>query len=105
MYINKDTKISTLLKHHKDSLEAIVQLSPAFNKLRNPVLRKLMAGRTSIAMASKIGGCTPDDFFEVLEKLGFEKEDNKEELKDEFQNNLMTDYIKILRDIHKEIIA
>src|SRR5690625_3775452 len=103
MYINKYTKISTLLKHHKDSLQAIVHLSPAFNKLRNAAVRTLMAGRTSLAMASKSGGCAPDDLFEVLEKLGFEKEDNKVELKDEFQKNPMPDYLKVLSENQKEI--
>lgn len=72
MLINSQTKIAALLKHHPDALEAIVPLSADFKKLRNPVLRKLMAGRTSIAMASKIGGCTPEDFFKKLEPLGFE---------------------------------
>jgi hypothetical protein len=54
MLINSQTKIAALLKHNPDALEAIVPLSPDFKKLRNPVLRKLMAGRTSIAMASKM---------------------------------------------------
>lgn len=72
MLINAQTKIAVLLKHHPDALEAIVSLSPDFKKLRNPVLRKLMAGRTSIYMASKIGGCTPGDFFHKLKPLGFE---------------------------------
>lgn len=72
MLINEQTKIAALLKHHPDALEAIVALSPDFKKLRNPVLRALMAKRTSIAMASKIGGCTPEDFFRVLAPLGFE---------------------------------
>lgn len=62
MRINPQTKISALLKHNPDALEAIVALNSDFKKLRNPVLRKLMAGRTSIAMASKIGGCTPENF-------------------------------------------
>lgn len=73
MLINSGTKIAALLKHHPDALEAIVSLSPDFKKLRNPVLRKLMAGRTSIAMASKIGGCSPEDFYRVLNPLGFEQ--------------------------------
>ncbi|WP_018614495.1 DUF2249 domain-containing protein [Segetibacter koreensis] len=77
MLINSQTKISALLKYHPDALEAIVALSPDFKKLRNPVLRKLMAGRTSIAMASKIGGCTPFDFFEKLQPYGFEMEISK----------------------------
>ncbi|WP_367916198.1 DUF2249 domain-containing protein [Leadbetterella sp. DM7] len=72
MLINEQTKIAALLKHHPDALETIVTLSPDFKKLRNPVLRKLMAGRTSIAMASKIGGCRPEDFFKALAPLGFE---------------------------------
>ncbi len=72
MLINSQTKIGALLKHSPKALEAIVTLSPDFKKLRNPVLRKLMAGRTSIAMASKIGGCTPEDFFMKLKPYGFE---------------------------------
>ncbi|HUM65581.1 MAG TPA: DUF2249 domain-containing protein [Chitinophagaceae bacterium] len=74
MLINEQTKIATLLKQHPDALETIVKLSPDFKKLRNPVLRKLMAGRTSIAMASKIGGCKPEDFFRALAPLGFEND-------------------------------
>lgn len=78
MLISSQTKIATLLKHHPDALEAIVPLSPDFKKLRNPVLRKLMAGRTSIAMASKIAGCTLQDFFEKLKPYGFEVDTSQE---------------------------
>ncbi len=72
MLINSQTKISALLKHHPAALEAIITLSPDFKKLRNPFLRKLMAARTTILMASKIGGCRPEDFFEKLKPYGFE---------------------------------
>lgn len=72
MLINSQTKIAALIKHHPDALEAIITISPDFKKLRNPILRKLMAGRTSISMASKIAGCEPEDFFEKLKPLGFE---------------------------------
>jgi|SRR5690554_2827726 len=72
MKIDINTKIVTLLKHHPDALERIVGLSPKFAKLRNPLLRKLLAGRTTIAMASKIGGCRVGDFFDQLKGLGFE---------------------------------
>lgn len=78
MLINPQTKIAALIKHHPDALEAIVTLSPDFKKLRNPILRKLMAGRTSIAMASKIGGCSTADFFEKLRPLGFEVDSSPE---------------------------
>lgn len=69
--ISADTKIATLLKENPAALDAIISISPKFNKLRNPLLRKLMASRTSISMASKVGGCTVNDFFNKLEPLGF----------------------------------
>lgn len=75
MKINSRTKIAALLKGHPKALETIVRLSPDFKKLRNPFLRRLMAGRTTIAMAAKIGGCRPEDFFQALKPLGFEWED------------------------------
>lgn len=71
MTINANTKIASLIKHHPDALETIVGISQKFTKLRNPVLRRLMAGRTSIAMASKLGGCNIEDFFKKLQPLGF----------------------------------
>lgn len=72
MTINIHTKIAALLKQNPAALEAIVSISPKFTKLRNPILRKVIAGRTSIAMASKLGGCSVDDFFNKLAPLGFE---------------------------------
>ncbi|MCC7301568.1 MAG: DUF2249 domain-containing protein [Bacteroidia bacterium] len=69
--INADTKIAAVIKAHPGALEAIISLSPKFNKLRNPVLRKLMASRTSLFTASKVGGCSVNDFFLKLEPLGF----------------------------------
>lgn len=98
MLINEQTKIAVLLKNHPDALEAIVSLSADFKKLRNPVLRKLMAGRTSIAMAAKIGGCTPEDFFRVLQPLGFSVDRNKvfhNEL--EPKNKPIPEYLKLLK--------
>jgi len=71
MTINANTKIAPILKHNANALEAIVSISTKFQKLRNPLLRKLMAGRTTLAAASKIGGCSVDDFFRKLEPLGF----------------------------------
>lgn len=69
--IDRETKIAKILKTNPMALEAIVSISPKFEKLRNPVLRKVIAGRTSIAMASKLGGCGVDDFFTKLAPLGF----------------------------------
>ncbi len=75
--IHANTRISTLLKQSPDALEAIISISPKFTKLRNPLLRKLMASRTTISMASKIGGCRVEVFYEKLQPLGFIIENEK----------------------------
>lgn len=80
MIINSDTKIAAILKQNPAALDAIVSITPKFEKLRNPLLRKLMAGRTSIGMASKISGCSVSDFFKNLEPLGFEIDDSTQKV-------------------------
>lgn len=71
MVIDANTKIGKILKANQGALEAIVSISPKFEKLRNPFLRKIMAGRTTLAMAAGVGGCKVEEFFRVLEPLGF----------------------------------
>ena len=72
MIINPNSKIAPILKQNADALDAIISISPKFAKLRNPLLRRVMAGRTTLAMASRFGGCRVDDFYRKLEPLGFE---------------------------------
>lgn len=72
MIINANTKISKLLKENPEAIEAIISINAKFEKLRNPLLRKLMAARTSIGMAAKIGGLDVETFYEKLKPLGFD---------------------------------
>lgn len=72
MTINANTKIANILKQNPKALDAIVSITPKFEKLRNPILRKVMAGRTTLTAASKLGGCSVEDFFAKLEPLGFD---------------------------------
>lgn len=97
--INSQTKIADLIKYHPDAMEAIISLSPDFKKLRNPVLRKLMAGRTSISMASKIGGCKPEDFFEVLKPLGFVSDGSIQE-QEILSSKSLKDFVKDIESAH-----
>lgn len=98
MIINADTKIGAILKHNPASLDAIISLSTRFRKLRNPVLRKLMANRTSIETAAGMGGCTVDDFFRTLVPLGFQPGrttvDKKDSSLPTFLNNMDKDDIR-----------
>lgn len=72
MQINQNTKISDLIKANKDVIEALASINKHFEKLRNPVLRKILASRVTIADAAKIGGSDVDTFFAKLKPLGFE---------------------------------
>ena len=95
--INANTKIAQILKTNPAALEAIVSISQRFQKLRNPFIRKLMAGRTTIAMASKLGGCNVSDFFEKLEPLGF-KIDNEIKINEEEKKPLPAFIISLQKE-------
>jgi uncharacterized protein (DUF2249 family) len=77
MNIKADTRISDLIKENSASIDAIASLSKPLEKLKNPILRKIMASRVTIAEAAKMGGCTVDDFAKALQPLGFEFIDSK----------------------------
>lgn len=83
MKINSKTTIGKIVNHNSDALNAIISINSKFEKLRNPVLRKLIAGRATIEMASKIGNCSVEDFYKVLIPIGFELDDIKMENKNE----------------------
>src|ERR1035437_10371159 len=95
MIINANTKIAAILKQHPGALEAIISISPKFEKLRNPILRKLMAGRASISMASKISGCSLNDFFTKLKPLGFEIDSVTQPIQEE--KNKIPDFITSIK--------
>ncbi len=54
--IAEATKISALLTAYPAAIDVLVAASPAFQKLKNPALRKLFASRVTIEQAAKIGG-------------------------------------------------
>lgn len=72
MVINETTKISALIQSSPLVIDALVSFNPHFNKLRNPILRRLFSSRVSISDACKIGRCQMNDFFDKMAELGFE---------------------------------
>ncbi|GHA57126.1 DUF2249 domain-containing protein [Pontibacter akesuensis] len=71
MNLAASTKISAIIKANPAAIEAIASISAHFAKLRNPLLRKILASRVSIADAARIGGCQIEDFYRKLAPLGF----------------------------------
>lgn len=76
--ISAKTKISELIKINPKSVDAIASLAKPLEKLKNPILRKIMASRVNIGEAAKMGGTTVEEFKRVLTPLGFafEEESN-----------------------------
>jgi uncharacterized protein (DUF2249 family) len=69
--ISADTKISELIKMNPAAIDVIAAINPHFRKLQNPILRKLLASRVTIAEAARIGKCDISVFFDNLKPMGF----------------------------------
>jgi TusA-related sulfurtransferase len=74
MKINGETKISELIRENPHTIEAIIKVNPRFRKLKNPLLRGILASRTSLADAARIGKSDIMLLFQSLEDIGFEVE-------------------------------
>lgn len=74
MEISAKTKISELINFNPLCIDAIASINKHFLKLKNPVLRKILASRVTIADAAKIGHSTVEEFYKRLKPLGFDKD-------------------------------
>lgn len=52
-------KISQVLQSHPDLLDFLVDLTPAFKKLRNPMMRKVQSRLVTVEQAARIAGIDP----------------------------------------------
>lgn len=80
MVVNKNTRISKLIDENSDVIDAIVSINKHFRKLKNPVLRRVLAPRVSVADAAKIGGVSINTFLKKIAEVGFEIELSEEEI-------------------------
>jgi uncharacterized protein (DUF2249 family) len=69
--INGKTKISFLIKANPLVIETLAGFNPHFKKLKNPVLRNLLAPRVNIEEACKIGKCGLQEFLDKMAEIGF----------------------------------
>ncbi len=67
--ITPDTKIFDLLRAYPQTGDLLLKLSPAFAKLRNPILLKTVARVTSLRQAAQIGKIPLGDMISQLRSL------------------------------------
>lgn len=72
MIITPSTRIGAVIKDNPLAIDTLISLSPHFNKLKNPILRKLLAPRVTIAEAAIIGDCPVGKILDNLAQIGFE---------------------------------
>lgn len=66
MDINLHIKVSDLLDEYPQLENTLLELSPAFSKLRNPILRRTVAKVTTLQQAAKVAGISPILLLETL---------------------------------------
>ncbi len=54
--INSETKVGALLEAYPAAEQALITLAPAFQQLKNPVLRKTIAKVATLGQAARMGG-------------------------------------------------
>jgi len=54
--ITKDWKVAKVLDAYPETLDAFIEVSPHFSKLKNKVLRKTIARRVTLDQAARVGG-------------------------------------------------
>ncbi len=71
MRIDSNTKISQIIRENALSIEVLASVNRNFEKLRNPILRKVLAPRVNVLQAAKMGGVHPEVLLQRLQSIGF----------------------------------
>ncbi|MHA6696218.1 DUF2249 domain-containing protein [Chryseobacterium sp. A321] len=66
------TKIAEVIALDPKAIEAIASLSKPLTRLKNPILRKIMASRVTLLEASRMGNVSLEEFKTALQPLGFD---------------------------------
>ena len=62
--------LNELLQSYPNAFEVLLELSPTYSKLNNPITRKAMGSFATIEMISERGNFDKDEFIKILkEKL------------------------------------
>ncbi len=64
--IATDWKISQVLEAYPDLLDTLVELAPAFSKLRNPILRRVQSRLVTVGQAAGIAGLDAGELVRTL---------------------------------------
>ena len=93
MELRPETKLGDLLKEYPFLIEFLPTLSPKYEALKNPVLRRTMLGRATLKKIAETGGLEPGKLMAAIEEAINEAETPSDEER--------MDVLKgIIRDLH-----
>jgi hypothetical protein len=75
LHIDPDTKVGALLEAYPDLEPVLIGLAPAFERLRNPILRKTVAKVATLEQAAKIGGVGLKELIARLREAAGQKDE------------------------------
>ncbi len=94
--ITPNTKVREILDHYPELEPLLLELTPAFRKLKNPVLRNTIARVTSLRQAAAVGNISVDKVVNSLRKAaGMDEMSLTDEGKDESVKPVWFDETKI----------
>lgn len=101
MIVNENSKISELIDAKAEAIDAIASVNKNFLKLKNPLLRKMLAARVSVRDASRIGNTNVCTLLDKLEEIGFTVEypNCERKMNKNLNNNKMTNENVIELDV------
>jgi len=82
--ITPKTKVGELLDAFPELEQVLIELSPAFAKLKNPVLRKTVARIASLQQAAVVGGLKVEDLVNRLRKEAGQVEFTDDSMNDSY---------------------
>lgn len=68
MVVHKSDTVATVLRQDESLIQVFVELSPAFQRLRNPAMRKVMSRLVTIEQAARIAGVDGDELVRRLNR-------------------------------------
>lgn len=78
--ISPKTRVGELLDNYPELESVLIQMSPAFEKLKNPVLRKTVARVATLQQIAAVGGLKVEDIVNKLRKeTGLEPDQDEKE--------------------------
>ncbi len=102
MKIDKNVKILELLKESPYLIDVLVNISPEFRKLKNPILRKTIGRLADLEHASQMSGVPFEEFSRVIADAIEKETGSRPEIATEADSSSKIEELKsIIRELHE----